>query len=93
MQGLDHVQTVADQVNVLDQVGDQFFREKLNACLLEMDPKHREVFQLRHIDGLSIREIAEIINIHEGTVKSRLFYATKYLAAELKDFHPIETKS
>ena len=30
----------------------------------------------------------EIIQINEGTVKSRLFYATKILAEKLKMYHP-----
>ena len=34
------------------------------------------------------KEIAEITGANEGTVKSRLFYATKYLAEKLKAFHP-----
>jgi len=39
---------------------------------------------------LSIKEIAEIIEINEGTVKSRLFNATKKMAENLKEFNPIE---
>ena len=45
-------------------------------------------FELRHFDGLSIKEIAEILEANEGTIKSRLFYATKYLAEGLKEFNP-----
>jgi hypothetical protein len=30
-----------------------------------------------------LKEIAEILQINEGTVKSRLFYATKFLANQL----------
>jgi RNA polymerase sigma-70 factor (ECF subfamily) len=41
------------------------------------------VFTLRHLDGLALKEIAEILEINEGTVKSRLFYATKFLANQL----------
>jgi RNA polymerase sigma-70 factor (ECF subfamily) len=47
------------------------------------------VFSLRHEDGLSIKEIAEILDLNEGTVKSRLFYATKQLADLLKEFNPM----
>jgi len=32
-----------------------------------------------------MKEIADVIDISEGTVKSRLFYATKKLAKELED--------
>jgi RNA polymerase sigma-70 factor (ECF subfamily) len=41
------------------------------------------------MDGLSIKEIAEIVQANEGTVKSRLFYATKQLAEKLKEFNPV----
>jgi RNA polymerase sigma-70 factor (ECF subfamily) len=56
----------------------------------ELDEKHAVVFKMRHLDGLSIKEIAEIIEINEGTVKSRLFNATKKMAENLKEFNPIE---
>jgi RNA polymerase sigma factor (sigma-70 family) len=54
-----------------------------------LEEKHRIVFSLRHFEGLSIKEIAEIVESNEGTVKSRLFYATKYLAEKLKAFNPV----
>jgi len=63
---------------------DSFYRE-LNA----LDEKHKSVFSLRHFEGLSMKEIAEALDINEGTVKSRLFYATKTLAGALKEFNPI----
>ena len=55
---------------------------------MDLDEKHKEVFSLRHLDGLSIKEIAEVLEISDGTVKSRLFYATKYLSESLKEFNP-----
>jgi RNA polymerase sigma-70 factor (ECF subfamily) len=57
-----------------------------------LDEKHREAFALRHIEGLSVKEIAEVLNINEGTVKSRVFYAIKYLSEELKVFNPVENR-
>ena len=38
------------------------------------------------MEGLSIKEIAQIAQINEGTVKSRIFYATKQLAKLLKEY-------
>jgi RNA polymerase sigma-70 factor (ECF subfamily) len=35
-----------------------------------------------------MKEIGEVMEINEGTVKSRLFYATKQLAEQLKVFNP-----
>lgn len=81
-----------ENVNVMNQVQDVFFGEAFKLQLDEMDQKHSEVFKLRHFDGLSIKEIAEVLNANEGTIKSRLFYATKYLAQALKEFNPILNK-
>lgn len=78
-----------ENTNVLSEVQDSIFGQVFEKQLNELDEKHREVFKLRHLDGLSLREIAEVLNANEGTIKSRLFYATKYLAVQLKEFNPI----
>ena len=88
--GLDSSYAVSDtNTNVLNEVQDVQFRERFEGSLEALDVKHSEVFKLRHLDGLSIKEIAEVLGISDGTVKSRLFYATKYLAESLKDFNPV----
>ncbi|MCH2223818.1 MAG: RNA polymerase sigma factor [Crocinitomicaceae bacterium] len=88
--GLDSSYPVSDEgANVMNEVQDGQFRERFEMSLDDLDLKHSEVFKLRHLNGLSIKEIAEVLEISDGTVKSRLFYATKYLAKSLKDFNPI----
>jgi RNA polymerase sigma factor (sigma-70 family) len=42
--------------------------------------KQRVVFQMAHEAEMDLREIAETLGIPEGTVKSRLFYARRWLA-------------
>ena len=87
---LENGYQVKDQnSNVMNEVQHSQFREAFQAHLEELDVKHSEVFRLRHYDGLSIREIAEVTGANEGTIKSRLFYATRYLAESLKAFNPI----
>jgi RNA polymerase sigma-70 factor (ECF subfamily) len=87
--GLDNTYAVFDEnSNVLNEVQDMFFQNAFQNCLTDLDEKHKEVFSLRHLDGLSIKEIAEVLEISDGTVKSRLFYATKYLSESLKEFNP-----
>ena len=44
-----------------------------------LSPRQREVLILRYYEGLKIKEIAEIVKTSEGTVKSRLHYATEAL--------------
>lgn len=84
--GIDQHYTLSSSEDVGKTVEEKMFKEALGHELENLDPKHREVFILRHMDGLSIKEIAEITGINEGTVKSRLFYAIKKLANELKMF-------
>ena len=88
--GLDGYVSLSDTTtNVEKEVHESRFKEMFELNLNQLDNKHREVFQMRHLQGLSIKEIAEILNISDGTVKSRLFYATKNLAEKLKEYNPI----
>jgi RNA polymerase sigma-70 factor (ECF subfamily) len=88
--GLDEHYAIGDtNTDVFGEVQDRFFREEFEQSLDALDLKHSEAFKLRHIEGLSIKEIAEVLEISDGTVKSRLFYATKYLAESLKEFNPV----
>jgi RNA polymerase sigma-70 factor (ECF subfamily) len=91
--GLDNHYGLSDSsVNVMSEVQDAQFRSAFERGMQLLDEKHREAFALRHIEGLSVKEIAEILNINEGTVKSRVFYAIKYLSEELKVFNPVENR-
>jgi RNA polymerase sigma factor (sigma-70 family) len=62
------------------------FNEQLKIELNKLGEKHREVFMLRHFEGLSLNEIGETLEINTGTVKSRLHLATKNLADKLEVF-------
>lgn len=64
-------------------------KKALYEHLNHLEPHHREVVLMRYHDNLSLQEIAEILNIPEGTVKSRLFYALRLLAEKLKGFNPM----
>jgi RNA polymerase sigma-70 factor (ECF subfamily) len=62
------------------------FNAALKMELDKLNDKHREVFLLRHFEGLSLNEIGEMLAINTGTVKSRLHHATKALAEKLEVF-------
>jgi RNA polymerase sigma-70 factor (ECF subfamily) len=87
--GVEEHRSISSSTNVLSEVQDVQFQEAFEENLAKMDEKHREVFALRHLEGLSMKEIAEVMEINEGTVKSRLFYATKFLAEKLKVYNPV----
>jgi RNA polymerase sigma-70 factor (ECF subfamily) len=50
-------------------------------ALARLSPEHGEVIDLVYYHGKSVKEVAEIIGIAEATVKTRMFYARKKLAA------------
>ena len=81
--------SIQSDSDTLKKVHESTFSDSFYEALNELDDKHKSVFALRHFEGLSMKEIAETLQINEGTVKSRLFYATKTLANELKEFNPI----
>ena len=58
--------------------------EKIFQMLEQLGEEHRSAFLLRYREGFSIREVAVILELPEGTVKSRLFYAKKLLAEKLE---------
>ena len=60
--------------------------EKLNEALSKLSDKHRTIVVLYEIDGLSHREISQIMKSTEGTVRSRLHYAKVQLQSLLKDY-------
>lgn len=63
-------------------------QRRLNDALEELSPSQRLAFVLRHWEGMSIREIAEVLGAAEGTVKSHLFRAVRTLRVELADLTP-----
>jgi RNA polymerase sigma-70 factor (ECF subfamily) len=55
------------------------FSGALSAALLKLSESHRTVFMLHAAEGMSYKEIAEVMDCNIGTVMSRLFYARKKL--------------
>jgi RNA polymerase sigma-70 factor (ECF subfamily) len=53
-------------------------------ALLRLPETHRGVVALRHYEGLKFREIAEVLDIPEGTVKSRMAEGLSQLGRWLK---------
>lgn len=46
----------------------------LQQALFELSDEQREVVIMKEYEGLKFREIAEVLNISENTVKSRMYY-------------------
>ncbi len=53
--------------------------ELLTRAMMQLDEHHRTVLVLRDMEGLSYDEIADVLDIELGTVKSRLSRARRHL--------------
>jgi RNA polymerase sigma-70 factor (ECF subfamily) len=59
---------------------------KVGVALEALPPKQRTAFILKNHQGLSIKEIAEVMQTAEGTVKVHLHRAVKALREDLAEF-------
>jgi RNA polymerase sigma-70 factor (ECF subfamily) len=55
-------------------------------AMQQLSDDHRAVVTMFDIQGMPHAEIAKIIGVSEGTVRSRLFYAHRQLQTYLDDF-------
>jgi RNA polymerase sigma factor (sigma-70 family) len=61
-------------------------QRKLNDAMMKLSEDHRLVVAMFDIQGMPHAEIARILGISEGTVRSRLFYAHRQLQNFLREF-------
>ena len=67
----------------LESFHQQEVQQQVRGALGRLAQKHRDVVRMHDLEGFTIREIAEVLTVAEGTVKSRLFYGRKTLKEEL----------
>jgi RNA polymerase sigma-70 factor (ECF subfamily) len=71
---------VADGSDFATAVAD---RDVIAKAFYGLSPDHRAAFVLRHFDGLSVPEIAQILQVPLGTAKSRLHYADQAMVGAM----------
>ena len=60
------------------------YGNKINEALNTLSPNQKMSFLLKHYEGYKIREIAEMMNCKEGTIKKYLFDAVRRLKKQLE---------
>jgi RNA polymerase sigma-70 factor (ECF subfamily) len=71
----DYVLSAAEPMVFIDETD-----KTLRRCISDLSNEQRSLIVLRFKMKLTLREIAEIYECPEGTIKSRLFYAVKELS-------------
>lgn len=79
-------QVASSQATSDIQLENHHFSKALQDALMALPAEQREVFLLRELEDLRFRDIAGILNIPEGTVKSRMRYALEGLRAHLSEW-------
>ncbi len=73
---IPHPEYIADwRQSPTDLVPRNEIRELMENALAQLDQKHRLVFLLRDVQGLSVKETAEALGLSEANVKVRLLRA------------------
>ena len=60
--------------------------KKIEGVIKQLPWRQRTLFALKFVEGLKIREIAEMTDLNVGTVKAHLFHAVSKVRAALKDY-------
>lgn len=82
----DLIYSLLKQENNLDKIIDyKFLLEKVESIIDALPPRRKEIFVKRNYDGLSVRQIAEELDISPNTVENQLASARKQIQYELKD--------
>jgi RNA polymerase sigma-70 factor (ECF subfamily) len=76
-----------------DRIDQRDLQSAIFKELLKIDDEQRETFLLRFQQQYSIKEISEIQQCPDGTVKSRLYNTTRKLALILKAYNPYITEA
>ncbi len=74
----------ASDNDIIDQLDQQAFDQALSRLLEKMPSESRLLFSLRFEEELTVPQIAVVMAIPEGTVKSRLHILTQTLKQKLK---------
>lgn len=61
-------------------------RQRIIEAVDELEPKYQTVFLLKEVEGLSLKEIGEVMDLTVAAVKSRLHRARLQLRASLERF-------
>lgn len=82
-----HAHTIAQWSVRGDQAMlNQELRDQIVAAVDELEPKYQTVFLLKEVEGLSLEEIGDVMDLSVPAVKSRLHRARLFLRASLERY-------
>lgn len=86
-EAIDPVEVASDPLsNPGRDVQAQEALQALKKSLRKLSPRQQVIFNLRHYEGLPLKEIAEHLGLETGTVKAHLHRAVTQLRIDLAEF-------
>lgn len=83
---MDRVEERGPHANPERQAWNQQLTVKIQSALEELTPRERMVFELRHYQGLRLKNIGEVLGTTEEAAKNCLFRATQKMRGVLGEF-------
>ena len=84
--GAPRVERIASPKGTERRTEERLIEERIGHAVEALPDDQREVFLLRQVQGLSFKEIAEVVDAPVNTVKSRMRYALERLQESLADY-------
>ena len=82
---MEAVQEEAAHANPERTFWNRELKRRMETALQELTPRERMVFELRHYQGLRLRNIGDLLGTTEEAAKNCLFRATRKMRVELGD--------
>jgi len=76
-----------------DKLNNEEEKKILLSLVDQLKPKQKEVLLLQYFEQLSIKEMADVLEIPEGTVKTRIMYAKDQLKQLVDEYEKKEGRS
>jgi RNA polymerase sigma-70 factor (ECF subfamily) len=83
---MEHVPENAALGNPERSLWNRQLKSRIDQALEDLTPRERMVFELRHYQGLRLRNIGDMLGASEEAAKNCLFRATQKMRAVLGDF-------
>jgi RNA polymerase sigma-70 factor (ECF subfamily) len=86
MDRMDSFEEEAAHANPERTLWNRQLGDRIDTALEDLTPRERMVFELRHYQGLRLRNIGEVLGTSEEAAKNCLFRATQKMRSVLGDF-------
>ena len=78
---------IADETSAEKKSDDRELLEVITTLASRLTPKQQAAFVLRDLEGLSVEEVCEILEMSPGTLKSNLYYARNKIREDLNLYY------